>query len=130
MIDDESKSEDVSENEQVRPKHLHQQQQHVSTSLTFYSRQQSANKGKKAKTIAPVAGQCSLDFFIKREGKKSSNSSKPVQADESARKGASAGTAAARDIEQLHLRKKLKTLYEYNAYMEWLKDKQIVIVEA
>ena len=28
------------------------------------------NKGKKAKAIAPIAGQSSLDFFIKREGKK------------------------------------------------------------
>jgi hypothetical protein len=33
---------------------------------------QASNKGKKPKTVAPISGQSSLDFFIKRLEKKSS----------------------------------------------------------
>lgn len=60
----------IADSPRVKPARSQGKSQGRSQSSKQFIEKQASNKGKKQKTVAPVAGQSSLDFFVKRLEKK------------------------------------------------------------
>lgn len=76
---------------------------------------QPSNKGKKQKTVAPISGQSSLDFFMKRK----STAEPPAE------------PKKAQELQSVITNTTLKrpSLDDFNDYQKWIKDKDVKVVD-